>query len=153
MKFLFKIGLLLLFTSACFSQDKKFSFHNVDQKVLSLPPFNSADIGQLSALLTKDYSAEAEKARAIYVWVANNISYNVPKYDEWRKKQNNPQTKQDVSEAAENIMVKRKAVCEGYSNLVKALCDKAGITCAVIEGIGRPEGNKEDLHAWNAVKI
>ncbi|HKR06547.1 MAG TPA: transglutaminase domain-containing protein [Bacteroidia bacterium] len=152
MKKSFSIVLGILVSSFCFSQNSKSEFSAVDEKVLNLPSYNSENLDSLSNLLTKDFSTDIEKVRAVYVWVANNISYNVPKYEERSKLANAIQKKADLSESAENIIQKRKAVCEGYSNLMKALCNSAGITCEVIEGIGRPEKTKSDLHAWNAVK-
>jgi len=136
-----------------FSQNKNAAFTAVDDKVLKLPEYRSENLDSLAKILTADLPGEKEKVRAIYAWVANNISYNVPKYAERSKRANEFSKKQDVSEAAEIIIEKRKAVCEGYSNLVKALCDRSGIVCEVISGIGRPGENQHDLHAWNAVKI
>ncbi|MEP7169430.1 MAG: transglutaminase domain-containing protein [Bacteroidota bacterium] len=153
MKKSFSIVLLFFISSFCFSQNSKSEFATVDEKVLNLPAYNSENLDSLATLLTKDFSTDLEKVRSIFDWVANNISYNVPKYAERRKLANVIFTKPDLTESPENIFIKRKAVCEGYSNLIKALCDKAGITCKFIEGIGRPVENQNDFHAWNAVKI
>lgn len=149
----FKTILLLFICTAGFCQDKKSAYSAVDDKTLKLSAFSANNLDSLSQLLTKNFSAEEEKVRAIYVWVANNIAYDMQKYLERKNLANMILKKKDNSESAEKIFAKRKAVCEGYSNLVKALCNKAGITCELVEGIGRPLKNQYDLHAWNAVKI
>jgi transglutaminase/protease-like cytokinesis protein 3 len=57
----------------------------------------------------------------------------------------------------EEILQKRKAVCQGYSGLFKALCDEAGIRCELIPGYSKGYGYvpKKSFtnsdHAWNAV--
>ena len=153
MKSFLKTFLFLLISFNSFSQNKNSVFESVDAKVLSLPAYKSDDLDSLSVLLTKDFSTEAEKVRAVYFWVANNISYNTPKFIERTKQGNELSKKRDESESAEKIIHSRKAVCEGYSNLVKELCNKSGIECEVVEGIGRPDKSRGDLHAWNAVKI
>ena len=148
-----KIFFLIVVPFSGFSQNKNAAFTSVDDKILNLAEYQSENSDSLVKILTKDFSTEIEKVRALFVWVANNISYNVPKYAERSRQANAIQKKPDLSESAENIIQKRKAVCEGYSNLMEALCTKAGIHCVVVEGIGRPEKNQNDLHAWNAVKI
>ena len=152
MKKLIKTFLLFHIFFYSFSQNKNVAFTTVDSKILNLPAYNSGNLDSLSQLLTKDFSAQAEKVRAIYVWVANNISYDTQKYFSGRKKISALSGYEATEEAADNIIRSRKAVCEGYSNLVKALCIRAGIQCEVIEGIGRPH-NEDDLHAWNIINI
>ena len=148
-----KILLFLFFPFFCFSQHTKSSFAKIDTVISKMPAYKSNNLDSLTDLLTKDFSTEKEKTRAIYFWVANNITYNVPKYAERRNAMNVILKKKDESESAEKIIQTRKAVCEGYSNLFKALCDRAGIRCEAVEGIGQPQRNQYDLHAWNAVMI
>jgi exonuclease VII small subunit len=148
-----KILFLVVIPFFSLSQNRNSAFAALDDKIFNLPEYRSENTDSLVKILTKDFSSETEKVRAVFVWVANNISYNVPKYAERSRQANVIQKKADLSESAENIIQKRKAVCEGYSNLMEALCTKAGIQCVVVEGIGRPEKNQNDLHAWNAVKI
>ncbi|MEO5572669.1 MAG: transglutaminase domain-containing protein, partial [Bacteroidia bacterium] len=152
MKLVSKIIFLVLISFYSFSQNKNSVFESVDAKILNLPAYKSDDLDTLSELITKDFSTESEKVRAVYVWVANNISYNTEKYFAGRNRLSELSGEQVEGESAEEIISSRQAVCEGYSNLLKALCTKAGISCEVIEGIGRPE-NDADLHAWNAIDI
>ncbi|MFI5219498.1 MAG: transglutaminase domain-containing protein [Bacteroidia bacterium] len=107
----------------------------------------------LAQTITKDFLTEKEKARAIYVWVADNIAYDVAKYAERSHAMNVILKKKDESQSAEKILKKRKAVCEGYSNLVKELCNKSGIICEMIDGISYVQKKHYELHAWNVVKI
>ena len=59
------------------------------------------------------------------------------------------------------VLRTRTAVCEGYSNVYKALCDAIGIQCQKVHGysrgVGYSNGGYEDPtnsnHAWNIVKL
>lgn len=91
-----------------------------------------------------------EKVRAIWIWITNNISYDVDGYF------TGSITTYDWNE----VFTKRKEVCSGYSSLFKKMCDIAGVRCEVI--IGFAKGYGYDVastsiygsnHAWNAVYI
>ena len=59
------------------------------------------------------------------------------------------------------VLLTKKAVCEGYANVFKALCDAIGIQCEKVHGysrgVGYSNGAYEDPtksnHAWNIVKL
>ena len=49
--------------------------------------------------------------------------------------------------------VAKKAVCEGYAEAFKVLCDRLGIPCALVCGTAaNPSGGQEN-HKWNAVML
>jgi hypothetical protein len=60
-----------------------------------------------------------------------------------------------------SVVKSRLAVCEGYSNLFKKLCDEMAVECEVIHGYARGVGSSPLLneipsgsnHAWNLVNI
>ncbi len=49
-------------------------------------------------------------------------------------------------------LVKRESVCEGYARTVKAVLDRLGIPCVLVQGIYRYSENDGELHMWNYVK-
>jgi hypothetical protein len=65
------------------------------------------------------------------------------------------------SQSYEDVLKSRLAVCEGYSNLFKRLCDEMAVECDVIHGYARGVGSSpfidedpsDSNHAWNAVNI
>lgn len=132
-------------THSAYERADKIAFEN------SNATFSSID--SLAIALTKNLVGEKDKARSIFTWVANNIAYDVAKYESQKKLLNMLSQKRDSSQSPLFVLKQRKAVCEGYSNLVKALCEKAGLAGEVIEGIGRPVKSAAELHGWNAVKI
>jgi transglutaminase-like putative cysteine protease len=79
-------------------------------------------LDDLVARLVGGVDDPAEKTRIIHDWEALNISYD---FSAFFSGQIPPQD-------AGSVLESRKAVCEGYSNLFKAMCGRAGVACAVI---------------------
>lgn len=51
------------------------------------------------------------------------------------------------------VLVKREAVCEGYSRALKTILDKLGINCILVQGVHQEEGYAPITHMWNYVQI
>jgi hypothetical protein len=129
------------------------------------------DIYGLTSDLTKPYSEQLYKARAIFKWITENISYDYKYYNKYNYKGKEPKTykcKDDKDCEAKRIiwetkyidkvLRKGKAVCQGYAMLFKKMCDIAGLKSEMVTGYVRTEyyqvGTAGTLdHAWNAVWI
>ncbi|MBR4444650.1 MAG: Ig-like domain-containing protein [Solobacterium sp.] len=95
----------------------------------------------VSALLSElalDGASDYEKVKAVYNWMADNISYAMDY-------QTNPQ---DINHTAYGAIIRRVCVCQGYAVLFYRLMCSLGVDCRVISGIGN--GGR---HAWNIVKL
>ena len=125
------------------------AYASLDEYARKTPKQNEQDIETLAAYLIKPAKNDLEKVRVIFTWVATHVSYD----DDAFNSGNYP----DYS--ADNVLVNKKAVCEGYSNIFKALCEAAGFEAEKIVGYAKGYsysiGDKieESNHAWNAVKI
>jgi hypothetical protein len=106
----------------------------------------SATVELLHADLVKGLNSDTEKLKAFYHWITHNISYDV---QAWRT-QSADWKKQEVPVVLRN----KKAVCHGYSNLFKKLCDMSNIPCFIVSGYVK-ENNTfiEEGHSWNAVFV
>jgi hypothetical protein len=98
-------------------------------------------------------SRPRDKARAIYDWVSSNISYDTNLLDSL----NSPWASVDVirTQSPENVLLSRRAVCQGFAELYKALADRIGLRAEIVSGTVK-DGNGEVPrigHAWNVVKI
>lgn len=51
-------------------------YHPVDAKVLAYPKSFSS-IEKLVEKIQSDFTTDYDKARAVYVWIANNVSYDL----------------------------------------------------------------------------
>jgi transglutaminase/protease-like cytokinesis protein 3 len=98
----------------------------------------------VAAPLCEKLKTEHEKFRVIFRWIANNIEYN--------------KSASNVSEA-DKVVKNNKAVCMGFSSLLKEMCNSVGIDCDTISGYTKTEIKdigkklKKTDHAWNAVKL
>lgn len=88
-----------------------------------------------------------QQFRSFYFWVANFIDYDLDAYHNGNKR---------INKNNRDILTRRKAVCFGYANLLKEMCDIAGIPCEIISGYSKgtltsTRDRFEIDHAWNAV--
>lgn len=93
--------------------------------------------------LTNDY----DKLLAIYNWVADNIYYD---YDYLYGKTSS------LTYFTSEVLVSRKTVCEGYSNVLMDLVSVQGIPCIKVSGLGvstawtnTTASSTTSNHAWN----
>ncbi|MFC2127237.1 transglutaminase domain-containing protein [Bacteroidota bacterium] len=162
MKSFFYIPLILLFSLKSLAQN----FDIVDQKVSSYSLFK--DVTTLAKQIDNDFSTNTNKTRALYIWLTKNIAYDLKEFKKGKKqysfryssqKELQNQIKKRNSELVHKTIKTKKAVCEGYAQTFKAVCDLLQIECEVISGFTKtsavaigalPLGGR---HAWNAVKI
>jgi hypothetical protein len=129
--------------------------------------YKKTDYRELSTLLTSPFSREDEKARAVFTWIALNISYDVQKFLNLPKRVEFSYTTEEerikilekiAEEGIAATLKKRKGVCEDYSNLFAAMCKSSGVEVLTVEGNARNDvrylGKKTigNSHQWNAVK-
>ena len=125
-------------------------FQTIDEHVLGTPESAEKSIDSLAAYLIQPARNDFEKARAIYRWITQNISYDFSAY----------LTKSYSSTRATDVLVNRSSVCQGYSALFNALAESAGLEVVTISGWAKGYSyNAGDQitgptnHAWNTVKI
>ena len=102
----------------------------------------------------KNGTGDEFKARAVYRWIADRISYDfeVPEHvnvHEYLAPDGNYWT--NLVSPSETLKT-RKAYCVSYSLLYQALADRMGLPVVYIEGSAVADGVRGE-HAWNAVKI
>jgi len=114
--------------------EDKYSFDNVDAYVSSL---KINDTSNLAIKITKPFTKELEKVRAIFMWMNSNIQYDYVGL-----------ASNNYTFEVPEVLRKRVAVCDGYSRLFYYLCSGAGITSNYLRGL-TPRGE----HAWNSVRI
>ncbi len=103
---------------------------------------------KLTQKLVHNMANDSLKVAAIYNWITSNIQYD----HSFRHRIEGDTT---LTQEPDYVIESKKAVCIGYSKLVKEICRNAGIPAVIIEGFVKSDkGNIEnEEHAWNAVKI
>ena len=97
--------LFLFFTSIIFAQVNTLR----DALVLKIPQANTYTTTGISDYIKQNFSTDTDRIRAIYVWITNNIVYDVVKLQ--ARNQNVPGARQTV----DNVLKTRLAVCQGYA--------------------------------------
>jgi hypothetical protein len=117
-----------------------------DRQARAAPPEAERSVTALARYLTGPAQDDSSRARAIFTWVATNISYDVSRLGK--------------APDANSVLRDRRAVCAGYAVLFKALAEAVGLEAVVIYGEARGRGpgaarTSDGLfnHDWNAVKI
>ena len=145
---MFRYWIFLFFPFYVFAQPtvdlKKFDYHRADSIALNFPKKKYKTVSDVAKILAQDLSTEHEKFRAIFRWITDNIEYN--------------KTAQNVVDA-DKVVRKNKAVCQGFSNLLKEMCAAVNIPCESITGFTKTEiadinrPLKKTDHAWNSVNL
>ncbi len=127
-------------------------YTKIDEYARNAPPKHARNVQELAQYLAKPAKNDFEKVRSFYVWMAANISYDVELFRRYR-----PGASMNIT--AEDVLKKKKAVCQGYADLFTALCQEAGISSELVAGYSKGFGNenRSDFstadHAWNAVYL
>lgn len=123
---------------------KNFDYRRADSIALNFPKKKYKTVAAVAEVLTENLQTEHEKFRAIFRWITDNIEYN-----------------KSAGGMAQPYQVLRrnKAVCQGFSLLLKEMCDIVSIPCEVITGYTKTDvsdinrRSKKTDHAWNCVKL
>ncbi len=147
-------------TQTVFSQD----YNSVDEIVKGYPnSFNKPE--KLADLINNDFKTSETKTRAIYTWIALNVSYGFDikkkiNHYTYKSQEEKLLKEQKLREdLALKTLKSKKAVCEGYATLFKILCDLTSVECEIIRGTSKTKNidigkiPKSSDHAWNAVYI
>ena len=149
---------------------------SIEAHALSVPPLQTATITDLaSSLVNSDagYIKAAEgnelhiqvaQAYCIYVWIANNIMYDV---EQWKVYQSGDESNSLVSSLeAEEVLDNRVTICTGFANLFKAVALAAGLEAETVHGHvkqwkclseEKPDADipfkpsRGNAHTWNTV--
>lgn len=126
------------------------SLKKVDEYARSVPSSQAQNVETLTHYLLKPAKSELEKFRAIWIWITDNIAYDVDGYF----------SGSITSYDAQTAFSKRVGVCSGYASLFKQMADIAGLECQVITGYAKGYNYSYEIttlpadnHAWISLKI
>ena len=157
-----KQTLVLLFficlPALCVAQN----YANVDA-IVSKYPNSYSKPEKLAKQISSDFKTDIDQVRAVYYWVANNVSYD---YSASKKNEVSYTSKEEYQKKKEalkqkkaaRVISKGRAVCDGYATLFLVLCENLDIEARFITGAAKTEvkdiGRRfNSNHAWNSVKI
>ena len=148
MKFISAIVFYLSFSNSLSAQKVVINeYAAIDKKAISIPDSLTKTTANLSKYINNNFQTEKEKARAIFVWLASNIQYDV----ENMFAINFYETKENKISKTLNT---RKGICENYAELFTEIAGGCGIKSFVIEGYTKQNGFADFIpHAWSAANL
>ncbi len=138
---------LLILTLFC-CVHASFSQASSDDLALRIPQEKTSSIPAIAGYIKQNFSSDSARVRGIYVWVANNISYDVARLKARDKDPNM------APQPVDDVLKTRSAVCQGYSELFVEICKQIGINATVVGGYTKQRGIVMQIpHAWVAVQL
>ena len=146
-----KLLIILLVLQGISLGQTTLDFQEVDRYARNAPK-NVQSIDELVSYFSSIQAKPIEKARMIYVWLTDNISYDSKAYN----------LKNIGDNSSSTVFKTKKAVCVGFANLYTDLGEKLGLEIETISGVAKgyefEENVSDDLeesinHAWNAIRI
>lgn len=124
-------------------------FTAVDAYVKSLGPLDSMSMGTINNVVSNKFTDKIDKARAIYYWIAHNISFDVKA----------ARTNNTAKNTPTDVLLSRKAIGIGFASLFQDMCSSADIRCLTVDGFIRfnteqiGERDIEINHSWAVVQL
>lgn len=144
------IALFFLLFETVHGQSNQADWKQVEAFVKGRQINSSAELRKFGQEIQREFPDSLKRLKAAYLWVIENLTYDCVglknKNARW---------------ALDSVLKSKKALCAGYVNVFRNLCDAAGLECIDIQGFGR--SGMDDLilkrdsfamnHTWNAVKL
>ncbi len=125
------------------------AYEAVDKWALAASAEDEKTLAALSGYLAKGCKTAREKARAIFRWVTDRITYDTG----WLRGGDRYPLVQDP----EGVLKKRKTDCVGYADLVVNLAGRMQLKAVRVDGFlklpsHKPGRRSTTAHSWNAVQ-
>ncbi len=139
--------IILLLSPWLIQARQKPDFTPIDEASQNTPQ-NLTTHTEIARYLCRNLNTDIEKARAIYIWVSHNITYD---FDLNVQNLVITYEMQTVDEA----LKKRKGLCQHYSDLFHAMASSVGLDSYVISGYTKDYNRTISpvSHAWNMLRI
>lgn len=143
------IILIMAWLLSCYpvTAQKAKQFTEVDKFMLGMPDASAQNPEQIAGFITGKFTSQEEIIRAVFIWVAGNISYDIENMYSVNFYEN-------IQQVVNQTLESRKGVCMGYAHLFEAIATAAGIRSYVTGGYTKQNGSVDYLpHAWCAAEI
>ena len=145
-----KALLFILFISMFLSlgaQIKKDPYKQVDKTIAKIPDSLTATTDGIAGFINQNFVSESDKVRAVYMWVAGNISYDLEALKGLQR------IRKDTIQTID-ILKSRKGVCEHYAVLFAEIANKTGLKSYVVSGYTKQSSGVDSIgHAWCATLV
>ena len=142
-----KLILAIIFSLCSLNPWGQSDFVSIDEKSKTVPD-SLVDYKEIAVFLTKNLENETEKARAIYVWIAYNIQYDLT----YALKSQDFESNEAL---IEDVLKRGNTICSGYSILFHEMGNYVGLKTFLINGYTKDSYGRtsKEGHAWNGVVV
>ncbi len=140
------LSVCFLFISfSMLSQENK--YETIDKQALAIPKSMEETSDLIAQYINQTFTNDNDKIRAIFIWIATNIRYDI-------HKTYTKQAYKGKSDIIQKTLHQRKSVCDGYATLFEELANKVGITSFIVDGYTKQNGLiNQSGHVWCVANI
>ncbi len=118
-----------------------------DKKALAIPEAQTGTTLDIAKYIATNFSEDSDIVRAIFIWTATNISYDVENMFAIN-------FYETTGEKITNALKNRKGICANYAALFNEICQKSGLRSYIIRGYTKQNGFADYIpHVWCAVLV
>lgn len=138
---------LCLFIDFFFIVKAQNEYAAIDDKMKNIPQSSTKTTAGIADYINANFSTQSEKSRAVYIWVTENIRYDIENMFK-------PVYYKDKQELIDKVLKTRKGICMHYALLFSSIANQVGIKSYVIEGYTKQNGKIDKTpHSWSAAQI
>ena len=145
-----RLGLILitlLGLSLSLNAQKNNEYSAIDKVMIQIPDSLTKTTQGISDYVNMNFSKPTDKSRAVFIWIAKNIQYDIDNMFAIN-------LSQKTNEILDKVLINRKGICMSYAELFNDIANKVGIKTFVILGYTKQNGFVDYIpHAWCASMI
>lgn len=134
--------LVLLFGFIQLNAQKPKELEAIDEIMLQIPDSSTNTTTSIANYINQNFNSQSDKSRAVFIWVASNIQYDIANMfaiDFYQKKD------QIISKTLRT----RKGVCMHYAEVFTEIANKVGLKAYYVTGYTKQNEFVEYIsHAW-----
>lgn len=140
-------SVIFLVVFGALDAQKKPDIYPVDKVALQIPDSMTKTTSGIARYINARFADPADKSRAIFVWIAKNIRYDIDNMFAINFYANS-------GELIDVVLKTRKGICMHYSELFNDIAKKVGLRSYVVTGFTKQNGFIDYIpHSWCAVFI
>jgi hypothetical protein len=138
------LSLILFGTLSGLDAQKGTELFPADKIALQIPDSLTNTTYGIASYINSNFSSQKDKSRAIFIWIAKNIQYDIENMYAIN-------FYQSPKELVDKVLSSKKGICMHFAELFKDLAEQVGIKSYVISGYTKQNGFVDYIpHAWCA---
>ncbi len=128
---------VLCFTNSLYAQTS--NYESIDKITLEIPDSLTTSVQNIVNYIDSNFLTNDLKLRAAYIWITENISYDIANMYSFKKDTNSVNT----------TLLTRKGVCYNYAELFNSIANNLGIKSHIVLGYTKGNGViNYNPHKW-----